>query len=101
MVRQAVDLLSPPVGRQRLQRLDQARVQYPPPLQQQAVVGYLVSEGVLKGVVRLGEQARLIQELRRLEMRQATVQRLFGQVRNGSQQGAGHVRTNHRSGLEQ
>ena len=78
MVRQAFDLLSSPVGRQRLKRLDQARVQHPPPLQQEAAIGHLVGQGMLEGVVRLGKQARLVQELRRLEVRQATVQRLFG-----------------------
>src|SRR2546426_7284954 len=41
-----------------------------------------------------------IQKLRRLQMRQAAVQRLFGQVRNGPQQGEGHLRANHRRGLE-
>ena len=34
MVRQAFDLLGPPLGRERLKGLDQARVQPPPPLQQ-------------------------------------------------------------------
>jgi hypothetical protein len=56
---------------------------------------------MLESVFRLGEQARFIQELRRLQMRQAAVQRLFGQVRNGLQQGEGHVRANHSGGLEQ
>ena len=37
MVRQAFDLLGHPLGRQRLEGLDHARVQPPPPLQQEAV----------------------------------------------------------------
>jgi hypothetical protein len=101
MVRQAVDLLGHPFGRQRLESLDQACMQYPPPLKQEAPVGHLVRQGMLEGVLRLGEQARLVQELRGLEVRQATVQGRLRQVDNGPQQGKGHVRANHRSGLKQ
>ena len=78
MVRQAFDLLGHPVGGERLDGLDQARVQPPPPLQQQAAVGHLVGQGMLEGVFRLREQARLIQKLRRLQVRQAAVQRPSG-----------------------
>jgi hypothetical protein len=76
-------------------------VQDPPPLQQQAAVGYLVRQGVLEGVLRLGEQARLIQEFCRLQVCQAAVQCRLGHVRNGLEQGERHVRANYRSGLEQ
>ena len=48
--------------------LDQTRVQHTPPLQQQTVVGHLVRQGMLEGVFLLGEETRLIQELRRLEV---------------------------------
>ena len=101
MVRQAFDLLGHPLGRERLKGLDNARVQHPPPLQQETAVGHLVRQGMLEGVFRLGEQAGLIQELRRLQVRQAAVQRRLGHVRNGPQQGEGHVRANHGGGLEQ
>jgi hypothetical protein len=94
-------LLSHPLGRQRFEGFDNARVQPPPPLQQEAVVGHLVCQGMLEGVFRLGEQARLIQELRRLEVHQAAMQRFLGHVSNGPQQGEGHLRTNDGSGLEQ
>jgi hypothetical protein len=85
MVRQAFDLLSPPLRRERLKGLDQTRVQPPPSLQQEAAIGYLVRQSMFEGVFWLGEQARLIQELRRLQARQAAVQRRFGHVRNGLQ----------------
>jgi hypothetical protein len=55
MVRQPFDLLGYPLGRQCLEGLDQVRVQHAPPLQQEAVVGHLVRQGVLEGVFRLGE----------------------------------------------
>ena len=101
MVRQAFDLLGHPVGRERLEGLDQARVQHPPPLQQEAAVGHLVRQGMLEGVFLLGEQAGLIQELRRLQVRQATVQRCLGQLRNGLEQGQGHLGANHGSRLQE
>ena len=66
VVRQAFDLLSPPLGRQRLKGLDNARVQEAPPLQQEAVVGHLVREGMLEGIDPLGDKARLVEELGRL-----------------------------------
>jgi len=68
MVRQAFDLLGHPLPGEDFKHLDNARVQDPPPLQQEAVVGYLVRQGVLEGVLLLGEQAGLIQKLRRLEV---------------------------------
>jgi hypothetical protein len=40
---------------------------------------------MLEGVFLLGEQTRLIQELRRLEMRQAAVQRRLGNFGHGLQ----------------
>jgi hypothetical protein len=55
MVRQAFDLLGHPLGRERLEGLDKARVQRPPPLQQEAAVGHLVRQGMLEGVFLLGE----------------------------------------------
>ena len=88
MVRQAFDLLGHPLGRERLEGLDKARVQHPPPLQQEAAVGHLVRQGMLEGVFRLGEQAGLIQKLRRLQVRQAAVQRRLGQSRQWPGAGA-------------
>jgi hypothetical protein len=63
MVGEPSDLVGQAVSIERLQGLDDARVQHPPPPQQEAVVGHLLGEGMLEGVVRLGEQSRLIQEL--------------------------------------
>ena len=89
MVRQAFDLLGQAVPGERLEGLDDAGVQRPPPLLQQAAVGHLVGEGVLEGVVALGEEARLVEELGGLEVRQAAMQRRLGQLGNGLQQGKG------------
>ena len=86
---------------ERLEGLDDAGMQHPPPLLEQTAVGHLVGQGVLEGVLALGEEARLVEELGRLEVRQAAVQRLLGQLGNGLQQGQGHLRANDRGGLEQ
>src|SRR2546426_6427828 len=64
MVRQAFDLLrasprsplGPPLGREHLEGLDQAPVQPPPPLPQEAVVGHLVRQGMLEGVFGSGNR---------------------------------------------
>ena len=102
MVGQAFDLLGHAVSGERLQGLDNAGMQHPAsPLQQQTAVGHLVRQGMLEGVLGLGEQAGLIQELCRLEVRQAAVEHGLGHVRNGLEQGEGHVRANHGGGLEQ
>jgi hypothetical protein len=60
MVRQAFDLLDPSLGGQRLESLDQACVQPPPPLLEQTPIGHFVGQGVLEGVFVVGKQAGLI-----------------------------------------
>jgi hypothetical protein len=101
MMRQAVDLLGPLLGHQRLEGLNNVRVQHPPPLQQQATIGYLVRQGMLKGVCRLREQARLRQKLRRLEVRQALLELLLRLPGQRLQERAGHIHPDHRRDLEQ
>src|SRR5262249_2339910 len=94
-------LLCHTVPSERLEHLDKTRMPPWPPLLEEATVGHLMREGVFESVVRLGEQAYCIQELRRLEVCQAAVQSLLGHVRNGAQQGEGHVRPDHGCSLEQ
>ena len=101
MVGQPFDLLGHPVPGERLQGLDDAGVQRPPPLLEETAVGHLVGQGVLEGVLELGEQLRLVEELGRLQVRQAVVQGLLGQLGNGLEQGQGHLRANDGGGLEE
>ena len=89
MVGQALDLVRQAVAGERFQGLDDLRMQRPPPLLEQTAVRHLVGQGVLEGVFVLREEAGLIQELGRLEVGQATVQSLLGQLGNGLQQGQG------------
>ena len=63
MVGQPLDLFGQTVGREPFDDLNNACVQRPSPPQQEAPVGHLVGEGVFEGVCRLGEQARLVEEL--------------------------------------
>jgi hypothetical protein len=71
MVGQTFDLLGPLVPSERLQGLDKAGMEHPPPLMEEAAVGHLLGEGMLEGVDRLRKQARLVQELGVLEMHKA------------------------------
>jgi hypothetical protein len=71
MMGQALDLLGNPVPSERLQGLDNAGMQGAPPLLEQRLVGHLLSEGVLEGVLVLGEEAGLIEELGGLQMGEA------------------------------
>jgi len=58
-------------------------VQHPSPLVEEAAIGDLVGQGVLEGILALGEQARLVEELCSLELCQAAVQRFLREVGNG------------------
>ena len=78
VVREPLDLLGQAVGVSVSMALHDAGVQRPPPLLEQAAVGDLVGERVLERVLQVGEQARLVQELGRLQARQALAQRVLG-----------------------
>src|SRR5215831_7926798 len=99
MVRQTLDLLCQPVPREPFQGLDNTGMQRAPPLLQQATVGHLVRQGVLEGVFWLREEARLIEELRGLEVGEVAVQLDVWQVSNGSQQRARYLHADDCSGL--
>ena len=85
----------------RLQSFNDAGMQRPPSLLQQATVGDLVRQGVLEGVLAFREEACLIEELGRLEVREATMQNLLRQFGNGLQQRQGYLDADDRRGLEQ
>ena len=100
-MRQAFHLLGQPLRGERLQGLDNTGVQHPPPLLEETAIGHLVRQGVLEGVLALGEEPRLVEELGRLEVRQTAMQVVFGQLGNGLQQRQGHLCADDRGGLEQ
>ena len=100
-MRQALDLFGQVVGSECFESLDDARMQQAPSLLEQTAVGHLVRQGVLEGVRLVRKEARLVEELGRLEVRQATVQLRLRQLGDGLEHGQGHLGTNHRGGLEQ
>jgi hypothetical protein len=101
VVGQPFDLRGHPVAGEGFEGLDNVGMERPPPLQQEAAVRHLLGEGVLEGVGVLGQEPRLVEELRRLEVRQGTVQGVLGQLGHRVQQRERHVRANDRGYLEQ
>src|SRR5262245_21226851 len=66
VVREPFGLLYHLVPGERLQGLHNTGMEHAPPLLQETAIGYFVSERVLKCIFALGEQAGLIDKLRRL-----------------------------------
>src|SRR4029450_4452399 len=73
----------------------------PPPLQQEAVVGHLVGESVLEGIGKVGEEARLIEELGRLQAGEALTQVHLGHPGDGVKQRVRDVRAKQCRGLQE
>jgi hypothetical protein len=101
VVREALDLLGLAAGIERFDRLHDPRVQSPPALLEQAPVGHLVRQRMLEGVFEFGKQARFVQELGGLEMRQALAERCFGDVSDGLQERPGDLGADHSRGLQE
>lgn len=70
---------------ERLQSLDNAGVQHPPPLLEKAAIGHFMPQSMLEGIGALGKELRLVEELGGLQVCQALLQRRFGQLGNGLQ----------------
>src|SRR5215470_1395569 len=101
MVRQALDLLGYAVSNERFESLHDAGVEHTPPLLEHPPIGYLMRQGMFEGVGMFREEMRLIEELGRLKMCEAAVQRGLGDIRNGLEQRQGYLGANDRSSLEQ
>src|SRR5262245_16361990 len=56
---------------------------------------------MLEGVFDVGKEACCVEELRRLDVRKATVERRFGQLCNGVEKRAEDILANHGCSLEQ
>ena len=70
VLRQPLDLLAESIGVECLDRLHDPGVKRAPPLVEHAAVGHLVRERVLEGVFEIREEARLVEELGGLQMRE-------------------------------
>ena len=84
MLREAVTV-------KRLDRVDDPGVKIAPTVLQEAAVGDIVREGMLEGVLEVGKEARLVQELGGLEVREPLTNGILGHVRDGLQECQGYV----------
>ena len=73
VIGEPLHLLGKTLGIERFDDLDDPRVQRLLPLVQQAAVGDLVGQPVLERVLDVGEEAGLIQELGRLQVRESSL----------------------------
>ena len=79
-------MLTQPVRVQPLDGLDDCSVERPPPVPEQALVGYLVGQRVLERVLEIREKARLIEELRRLEAAETAAQLVLAAFGDGREE---------------
>src|SRR5215470_14430058 len=70
MMRQRTVMLRELRGKERLDRLARPLMQSPTAFEQQRVIGDLLRERMLKGILRLGKGGLLVDELRRPQVRQ-------------------------------
>jgi hypothetical protein len=83
MVCQTVHLLSKTLGGERFQGGNNASVYGAAPFVQQPPIGHLMRQGVLEGIGLFWEEARLIEKLGGLEVREAAVHGICGHLGNG------------------
>jgi hypothetical protein len=76
-------------------------MQCPPSLLEQRLVGHLLGEGMLEGVLVLREEACLVEELGGLQMCETQAQRRLRHLGNGLEKHQGHLCANDSRGLEQ
>src|SRR4029434_2284097 len=88
-------------GIERLECVDNLRVQGASALLQQSAVRHFLGQRVLEGVLQLWEEGGLVQELRRQQPSQTIAHRLLRHVADDLQQGKRHVLTYDRGRLQQ
>src|SRR4051794_14051559 len=101
MISKPLDLFDAAIGVEAFHGAQDRRVERPPPDLQQAAVGDLVGERVLEGVLLLGKETHLVQELRGLQARQALPRRVFVLLCDRAEKRVGYILADYRSGLEQ
>ena len=94
-MRQPLDLLGQPVGIEPLDRRRDPTVKLAPTPLEEAPVGDLVREGVLEGVLEVGEEPGLVEELRGLQVGQRQPECGVGQLRDRLKLGEGDVLADH------
>ena len=86
-----LDLLVQALGMQALDRLHDGSMERAAAILQQRAISDVVGERVLEGVFQIREKPRLVQELRRLQLRERTPQIVTGEFRNCVQQHEWHI----------
>ena len=76
-------------------------VQRAAPFLEEAAIGHIVGEGVLEGVFKFREQARLVEKLGGPEVGHALPQLVIGLLRDGAEEGVGHILSDDRGHLEE
>ena len=101
VVGQPFDVLGQPVGIEPLDGLHDLAMEGAPPVLEQTAIGHVVGQGMLEGVLKVREDAGLVQELRALQPPDRGVQLVRGGLGNRLEQHERHVLPDHRRRLEQ
>src|SRR4029077_8184648 len=94
-----LDLLAEAITVEALDGLHDPDVEVAAPAEEEAPVGHLVGERMLEGVLEIGEDARLVEELGRLKLTQPATDRLFLLVRYRQKEGQREVLPDDRGNL--
>jgi hypothetical protein len=100
MVGEPFDLVGQALRVEPFDGLHDAAVEGTPPFLQQAPIGHLMGEGMFEGVLEVGEDGCLVEELAGLQVREAQAERLLRLLRDGLQQDQGHLRADDGSRLK-
>ena len=101
MVRQQFGLGSYGLGEALTQRLSGLLMEVLPGAMEQRLVGDLLDERMLEGVSDSWEMGYFVKELSGLQGREAVLERLLGQRRNGMQERYRHIFPDNRGGLQE
>ena len=101
VMREPLDVLPQAAAVQHLDDADDLGVEQSAPFLKQAAVRHLVRERVLERILEIRKQLRLVEELRGLEIVQASSKRLLRDTRDARQQRIRHVLADHRGGFEE
>ena len=101
MVSHALDLLAQPIAVQRFDRLHDPGMERAPAVLQHAAVRDLVGQRVLEGVLEIREEARLVQELGRLEVSEPVSKAALEHIDDSLQERERHVLSDDGGRLQQ
>src|SRR5262252_5411127 len=79
---QTLDLFGQALGIERLDGVDNPAVEQTPPVLEHVAVGNIMGERMLEGVLDIRKEARLVEELSRLEVGEPPANALLGRVRD-------------------